>query len=146
MSIGTGRQGMQGFTLIEIMIVVAIVAILVGIAVPSYQSSIQKGLRSDAKAALLDAANRQESLMLDRNTYTLDMEVLGFPDDPMITEEEHYSVDAAACADGTIATCYVLTATPQGSSPQAKDLRCTSFVLDSNGARSATGTTDDECW
>jgi len=143
---GSDRHGMAGFTLIELMIVVAIVAILVGIALPSYQRSVQKGLRSDAKAGLLDAANRQESLTLDRNTYTTDMTVLGFAADPMITEEGHYSVAAAACDGGVIATCYKLTATPVPSSPQAKDLRCTSFVLESSGAKSATGTTADECW
>lgn len=139
-------QSMAGFTLPEILVVVAIVGILVGIALPAYQDSVQRGLRSDAKAGLLDVANRQEGLMLDRNSYTTDMTVLGFGADPMITEEGHYSVDAAACGGGSIATCYVLTATPVASSPQADDARCTSFVLGSSGAKSATGSAATECW
>lgn len=135
-----------GFTLIEILLVVAIVAILAGIALPAYQDSVQKGLRSDAMSGLLDVANRQERLMLDHNTYTTDMTELGFGADPMQTEEGHYTVDAVACGGGSIATCYVLTATPRPSSPQSDDSRCTSFSLDSSGVKSATGSTAAQCW
>lgn len=140
------RRPAAGFTLIEIMIVVAIVAILLLIALPSYQESMLKARRSDAKSGLLDMANRQERLLLDRSTYTLDMTDLGFSADPMITEESHYSIDAAACAGGTIATCYVLTATPRSGSPQARDSKCTSFIQDSTGAKTATGSQASECW
>lgn len=134
-----------GFTLIEVLIVVVIVGILMAVALPAYQGTLQKGRRSDAKSALMDVANRQEQHMLDRNTYTLDMTELGFAADPYISEEGHYSIDAAACGAG-IASCYVLTATPQAGSPQATDTRCTTFVLTSAGSKTATGTTQNECW
>lgn len=134
-----------GFTLIEIMMVVVIVGILLAVALPSYQGSMQKGRRSDAKSALLDAANRQEQFMLDRSTYTVDMRQLGFGNNPSVSEEEHYSVKAEACASG-INNCFLLTATPRAGSPQSKDSRCTSFSLDSFGSRTATGTADGECW
>jgi len=101
---------------------------------------------ADAKAGLMDAANRQERLMLDRRTYTDDMEDLGFDDDPMLTEEQYYSIDAEACADGTIATCYVLTATPVVGGVQEEDTKCTSLILDSTGAKTAEGTLETECW
>ena len=52
----------RGFTLVELMIVIVIVAILLAVALPSYQNSVQKGRRADAKAALLDVANRQEGI------------------------------------------------------------------------------------
>ncbi|MEQ9462928.1 MAG: type IV pilin protein, partial [Haliea sp.] len=136
----------RGFTLMEVMIVVVIVAILVGIALPSYQGSLQKGRRSDAMSALMDVANRQEQFMLDRGTYTTDLTDLGFAASPFVSEEEHYSVSAAACGGGTIATCYLLTAAPRAGSPQAKDTRCGSFTLDSRGTRSADGTDPAECW
>ncbi len=84
--------------------------------------------------------------MLDRSTYTIDMTALGFAADPYISPEGHYSVDAVACGTGTIATCYVLTATPVSSSPQSKDTKCTTLILDSFGAKTATGSTSTECW
>ncbi|MFT5709763.1 MAG: type IV pilus assembly protein PilE [Halioglobus sp.] len=130
----------------EIMIVVAIIGILLAVALPSYQDSLIKGRRSDGMSALLDATNRQERLMLDRSTYTDDMEDLGFAANPFISSEGHYSVNAVSCASGTIGTCYVLTATPVSSSPQAKDTKCAALTLDSSGAKGATGSASAECW
>jgi len=129
----------RGFTLIEVMIVVAIIGILLAVALPSYQDTLQKGRRSDGMSALLDASNRQEQFMLDRSTYTADMTDLGFAANPYISEEGYYSIAAAACGTGTLATCYVLTAT--ASSTQTRDTGCTSLVLDSTGDK-----TPNECW
>lgn len=139
-------QRSRGFTLIEIMIVIVIVAILSAVALPAYQNSILKGRRSDAMSSLADAANRQQQLMLDRSTYTADMMDLGFSANPLISEKNHYSIAAVACSGGTIANCYVLTATPRASSPQSKDVYCTSLSLASDGERTATGTQQDQCW
>ncbi|WP_116369117.1 type IV pilin protein [Parahaliea mediterranea] len=138
-----GAEG--GFTLIEVLIVVVIVGLLLTVALPSYQGSLQKGRRSEAKAALLEVANRQEQYMLDRNTYTTDLTALGLAN-PYITEEQHYSVTAAGCGAGGIATCYLLTATPRAGSPQINDSRCTAFTLDSSGTKGASGTAQNECW
>lgn len=136
-----------GFTLVEVMIVVVIVSILVGIALPAYQDSMRKGRRSDARAGLMDAVNRQERFMLDRGVYTVDMTDLGFAADPMISEEGWYSIDVEApdssCA---IATCYSLRATPVSGKAQAEDARCTSFTVRSTGAKTATGSAATECW
>lgn len=142
----TAALRIGGFTLIELMIVVVIVAILALIALPSYQNSVQKGRRADAMSALLDAANRQEQHMLDRSTYTTDMTDLGYAADPLVSEEAHYTVDAAACAGGAITNCYLLTATPAAGSPQVNDARCTTFSLDSAGRRTATGSLGADCW
>ena len=59
----------KGFTLIELMVTVAVVAILAGIAVPSYQSYIKKGLRRSAQAQMMDIANRQQQFLLANRTY-----------------------------------------------------------------------------
>jgi len=136
-----------GFTLIEVIIVVVVVSILAAIALPSYQESLRKGRRADAKQALMDMANRQERLMLDHGTYSVDLRDLGFTEQNSIESEKgFYSVAAAACASDTIATCYVLTATPVTGRAQADDARCTTLVLDSTGAKSATGSAPGECW
>jgi type IV pilus assembly protein PilE len=139
------RHTHRGFTLIEVMIVVVIVGVLFGIALPGYQNSMEKGRRSDARSALLDAANRQEQYMLDRGTYTADMEDLGYSEDPAVSQDGHYSVAAAACDGGSIARCFTLTATPRSDSPQADDTRCTKFELGSDGSK--TSAPDEEnCW
>ena len=62
----------------ELMIVVVIVGVLMMVALPAYQDSLQKGRRADGMAALMDAAGRQEKFMLDRSTYTIDMMDLGY--------------------------------------------------------------------
>lgn len=139
------RSKWQGFTLIELMVVVVIVGILMMVALPAYQGSLQKGRRADGMAALMDAAGRQERFMLDRSTYTADMQELGYATDPYIAPDGHYSIDAAACGGG-IGTCYVLTAVPVAGSPQEKDKRCINFILNSNGTRTATGSNASECW
>lgn len=136
----------RGFTIVEVLLVVVIVAVLTGIALPAYRDSVTKARRSDAKTALLAVSNRQESHMMDRSTYTENMVDLGFGVDPMISEEGYYRVDAAPCAGGSIGSCYVLTATPLAGEAQAGDTRCTNFILDSNGARSANGSAAAECW
>ena len=102
-----------GITLIELMIVVAIIAILAAIGYPSYRDYVRRSNRAEGKSELMNAAALQEKFFSNNNTYTTDMTALGLDNtDPAITEKGFYSVDAAACAGGTIATCYVLTATP----------------------------------
>ena len=134
----------SGFTLIEVLIVVVIVGVLLMVAMPSYEDSMQKGRRSDAKSALIDVANRQESFMLDNNTYTTDLTNLGFTESPFVSEEEHYSVRAATCAAAGIDRCYRIIASARDESPQRKD-KCGSFILESGGAKSVSGSGSD-CW
>ena len=93
---GARCRAVAGFTLMEVMIVVVIVGILMSVALPAYQGSLQKGRRSDAMSALLDASNRQQQFMLDQGRYTTDMQELGYAASPMISDEGHYSISAAA--------------------------------------------------
>jgi len=135
-----------GVTLMEVVIVVVIVGALMLVALPAYQNQLQKGRRADAMQALSDVASRQESFMLDRQTYTTDMTALGYAADPYESLEGHYTVSAAAGACGSIANCYLLTATPAADSPQQKDTQCINFTLSSTGEKGATGTLGAECW
>ena len=144
-----GDADQRGFTLIEVMIVVILIAVLLGIALPSYQETMNKGRRSDAKAALKDAVNRQEQYMLDHSRYAhaTELDDLGF-ELPAESEEGYYAiarVETEECADDED-LCFVMRATPKAGGPQAKDGKCTSFTIENTGERSATGSNSEECW
>lgn len=81
----------RGFTLIEVMIVLGIVAILAVVAFPSYQEHVRKGRRAAAQSHLMDVAQRQQQYLLDARAYAPDLtslrvttppEVLNFYDAP----------------------------------------------------------------
>ncbi len=140
----TSKQ--RGFTLLEVMIVVVIVAGLLLIAVPLYQDQILKTRRTDAMAGLQDLASRQEKFLLDRSTYVwvADLSSIGWP---TTSPEEWYDLSITPeAADCDLINCYELVATPASGSPQEDDEECTSFTLKSSGAKEATGTRSDECW
>ena len=135
-----------GFTLIELIIVMAIVGVILSLALPSYNQSLHKARRAEAKTLLLDLANRQEQLMLDSSTYTTDLAQLGYSEDKDEVDDRVYSPILNSCVAGSIETCYLLTAVPVKNSHQEKDKNCTSFSLDSFGKKTATGDAKDECW
>ena len=146
-----------GFSLIELMITVAIVGILAGIAYPMYMSQVLKSGRSDAKVALSDVAQRMQRCFTEQSTYkpvapkTCKV-VTDVTSGAGITSENGFYTVKLAAADHT-ATAYRLVASAVSGKVQAKDTKCVSFVLDQTGKRKATnasnGTGTDnttECW
>ncbi len=137
----------NGFTLIELMVVVAIVGILASIAYASYAGSVQKSRRTDAKDALSRASARQEQWYLANQEYTNVIANIGGNRSP----EEFYQISVAMSLNGTACadnTCYTLTATALG--PQLNDEDCRTLTLNNLGQRGATdvGGNDstDVCW
>ena len=139
------KQG--GFTLIEILIVVAIMGVLAAIALPAYQNSVLRGGRAEGKGELMIVASYQERFFSSNNTYSTDATplVTEVPANLTVrtTENGLYTIAVAAGATGDIATSFVATATPQGQ--QTGDA-CTTLTISSTGLRGATGDTADECW
>lgn len=104
----------RGFSLIELMIVVTIIAILSSVAIPWYGQYIQRGNRGDAIGSLQGIMDAQERFYTDRVTYTTDLTDLGM-NDPFITPRGDYSVEARQCTQGgnnlPLSQCVELVAT-----------------------------------
>ena len=139
------RFGPRGFTLIELMITVAIVAVLAAIAFPSYQDSVWKGKRAEAKAAIFKALQAEERYYTQNNSYVAYSGTAPSGAFPVFSADNaansRYTLAAAPCGTG-ITTCVNVTATVSGSA----DPKCgASLSMDSVGNKSSAAT-DPICW
>ncbi len=151
------NRNQHGFTLIEMMIVVAIVGILTAIAYPSYVNSVTKSRRAEGKSLLLDAAAREERFYAQYGTYTTTIGGasgcvgpacgLNYPISATTTAtytnsaNGYYQLTAPVAATATFA----LTVTPLGTQ-LANDPSCATFTLNNLGVQGATGTDTSVCW
>jgi len=134
----------KGFTLIELMIVVAVIGILAGIAYPSYQDYIIRAKRGDAKAAILTVQLAQEKYRANNTTYgtMAQLAPLKIISGNYVSADENYTVTVS----GNTSTAFVITATPR--SPFA-DADCGNLVLTvatSTETKSASAGTKALCW
>ena len=136
----------SGFSLIEIMVVLAIVGILTAVALPAYQESRMSAGRADGKNALMEVVSIQERFYSNNFSYSTHANPLASPSVASVTSDDgNYVISVAACAGvgNTIGNCFVATATPQG--PQAND-SCGNLTVTNTGVRAAAGGTVQECW
>ena len=143
----------QGFTLIEVMIVVAIVGILSAIAYPSYAEYIRRGHRADARAGLLQAQQWMERASTATGVYPTALPpALAWDVTKPAFKDKRYDITLASPTGGIAADAgrtYTLTATPKG--PQAND-KCGNYTLNHTGVRGAAGKKsgesgyDPDCW
>jgi type IV pilus assembly protein PilE len=139
---------MQGFTLIELMIVVAVVAILAAIAYPSYTDSVKKGRRAQGRTAIVQMLQQQERYMTQHNVYsavaagntTFTTYSGDNPTNPA------YNLTAGLCTGATdYSDCVKVTATPVADDPQVGNLSMTSTgIKDCTGT--AASTNMSLCW
>lgn len=141
--------------MIELLIVVAIMAIIVAVALPNYREYVIKSNRSVAKGALLELASRQEQYFLNNRSYTHLLTDLGFPATYYVDSEGQplasatgsiYQLTIEEPESNTGETTYTLLATPQ--SPQDEDTRCGSFSIDERTQKTVVDATESAgyCW
>jgi len=161
------KKTQKGFTLIEIMIVVAILGILSAIALPSYTRYVEKSRRTDAKVELLRIAQLQESYFAQNLRYANSLTQLGLGANTVLSEDRYYNVTVFSATPANCNTTgnpacitYELRATPVTTSAQSGDTICTGFGIDNVTRKYAIGsgsttwdTTQpaeiakiDECW
>jgi type IV pilus assembly protein PilE len=159
---GNRRSGTKarGFTLIELIIAMVIVATLAAIAIPSYQTYVLRSHRTDAKSALLDLASLEERYFSTHNSYTDIPNYLGYPGAGAgasfpVGLNGYYQVTVAQVpatppANGNNGTppTYTITAAATAIGNQTQDV-CATFTVNSQGQQTATGTDPNpnvDCW
>lgn len=132
------RRLPQGFTLIELMIVVAIVGILAAIAYPSYQEQVRQSRRADAQAVLLESAQFMERFFTVNSTYAGAALPTGLQQSPKDGGTARYNLTIPA----QTASTFTLQATPQVADPN-----CGNLTITQAGIKGASGTLGaDGCW
>ena len=136
-----GRPG--GFTLVEIMVTIVIVAILAAIGYPIYTNYVRNSRRSSAITALQRAATAEEKYYASYNVYASSLASLNYSSNAVeVPSATEYWYTLSASLDGSGG--YVLKAAPNGD--QTKD-DCGTYQLTSTGAKSVTGTeSESKCW
>lgn len=148
-------QHQNGFTLIELMIVVAIVGILAAVAYPSYTDSIRKGKRAEARAAVINLLQQQERYQTQTNTYVFFLpgatgtpfKTFSAPDGTSATSS--HLLGARACqpvgsASPGVRDCVEVFAQPQVG--MFVDPQVTTIAIDTQSRRNCEGTAIDRCW
>jgi len=128
----------QGFTLVELLVAIAILAIIIAVAIPAYGQYVVRANRGEGKVALLQTAQALERCFTRYNAYNDDDCNLAFPLD---SENDWYSIDVTRTA-----ATFTLTATPQASQA-TRDAACGNLTVTHTGLRGVSGSAGvADCW
>lgn len=122
----------KGFTLIELMITVAIIGIIAAIAYPSYTQYVVRANRGEAQAYLLDLAQRQQQFLMDSRAYASTIAALGVPEPTSVNRNYDVTLGSVRATPPT----FTLTATPKTGTIQAGD---GALSVDQSGAKTWAG-------
>jgi type IV pilus assembly protein PilE len=133
-----------GFSLVELLIAMAIVGILASIALPGYTAALTRATRNEARLALLRIEHAQERYYVRHLAYTSDLGNTGLATGAL-SEGRNYQLALTLDANGQ---SYVATASAVPGGRQASDAACATFRVDETGRRSATDIRGvaSECW
>jgi type IV pilus assembly protein PilE len=146
------RKSMRGMTLVELLTVMAIVALLGSIAYTTYRNSVIRSNRTEATAALLSVAAAQEKFYLQNNTYASDDQLEDPPPTGLglsrTTANGYYTIALDTGAQDDLTQTFGATATPTSTGGQGDDDDCTAFTIDETGQKGASGAADanTRCW
>jgi type IV pilus assembly protein PilE len=165
MQLRTPVRGTDGFTLIELMVVVVIASILMSVAIPSYMSQIRQSRRTEAKTAILDLAGREERYFSTTPTgYTNVAANVGYAAFPQVVGTGYYQVCVSSPAAGgcagtpnppatwvaPAAPSYLIVVVPVAGQSQTSDTQCAAFYVDSTGSQMAINSAGADnsqlCW
>ena len=140
-----------GVTLIELMVVVAIVAAIFAFAFPSYERYIVRAERAVGQNVLMQVADRQQQFFMDNKRFAADLTNLGFTANPFIVDDDGAStvagdVDAvySVALSNVTATTWTATATPLNGQ-LSRDTSCGNLTINQAGAKGKSGA-GDNCW
>lgn len=109
----------NGFSLIELMIVVAVIGILAAVAYPSYQSYIARSKRAAAESLLVDLASKEQQFLMDARSYTSSLSDLGYSSLPSDVQGNYTITITPTTMPATASITFTITAIPTSGSPQA---------------------------
>lgn len=132
----TGRRRPRGFTLIELMITVALIAVLLATALPSYRSYVRRSVRTEAQAYLMSVAGRQQQFLVDTRAYATTLSAIDLPVPTSVAGAYTLSLEVVAGPPQT----FLLKATP--GSDQSNE-SCGTLSINQAGTKTAAKT---GCW
>ena len=135
-TVGMPRALRGGFTLVELMVSLTVVAIIAAVAYPAYQDQMRKGRRAAAQAFLVDTASRQQQYLLDARRYAVGAGAIAALSLTVPTDVASFYTVEVTPAAATVPPSYQIVATPIAASAQAPD---GALTLDQDGSRTRGG-------